>query len=105
MINISVNPRTGEASLPLVRPGGRPIWEIRTEEQPYAFLSDQDLPERNRYGQHIDLIAHAQGKLPVGRSMFINENPAVGSNPNRNKQHGLFQCRQLHWLPCLRSGL
>ena len=90
MINISVNSRTGEASLPLVRPGGRPIWEIRTEEQPYAFLSDQDLPERNRYGQQIDLIAHAQGKLPVGRSMFINENPAVGSNPNRNKQHGFY---------------
>lgn len=69
---------------------GRKIWEIRTEEQAYAFLSDKEMAETNRYGQKIDLIEHTEHKLPVGRSMFINENPAVGSNPNRNKQHGFF---------------
>ena len=66
------------------------IWEIRTEEQTYAFLKDKTNAGTNRYGQKIDLIEHVNHKLPVGRSMFINENPAVGSNPNRNKQHGFF---------------
>ena len=66
------------------------IWEIRTEEQPYAFLNDKVMLDSNRYGKRIDLVALAENKLPVGRSMFINENPAVGSNPNRNKQHGFF---------------
>lgn len=68
----------------------RKIWEIRTEERPYAFLQDPTNDDTNRYGQKIDLIRHMEGALPVGRSMFINENPAVGSNPNRNKQHGFF---------------
>lgn len=72
------------------KPKQRKIWEIRTEEQYYAFLRDKGNKDTNRYGQKIDLIAHTEGKLPVGRSMFINENPAVGSNPNRNKQHGFF---------------
>jgi DMSO reductase iron-sulfur subunit len=69
---------------------GKKIWEIRTEEQPYALLSDKDIPEANCYGQKIDLIELTENKHPVGRSMHINENPAVGSNPNRNKQHGFF---------------
>ncbi len=68
----------------------RRIWEIRTEEQHYAFLKDKDIADTNRYGQKIDLIEHTANKFPVGRSMFINENPAVGTNPNRNKQHGFF---------------
>jgi DMSO reductase iron-sulfur subunit len=66
------------------------IWEVRTEEQPYAFLSDTEIAESNRYGQKIDLLDLTEHKLPLGRSLFINENPAVGSNPNRNKQHGFF---------------
>lgn len=69
---------------------GAMIWEIRTEEQPYAFLSDKKIDTSNRYGQKIDLIDLTEHKLPVGRSLYINENPAVGSNPNRNKQHGFF---------------
>ena len=66
------------------------IWEVRTEEQAYAFLPQQPIADTNRYGQKIDLIDLTEHKLPVGRSLFINENPAVGSNPNRNKQHGFF---------------
>jgi DMSO reductase iron-sulfur subunit len=66
------------------------IWEVRTEEQPYAFLSDTEIADENRYGQKIDLLDLTEHKLPLGRSLFINENPAVGSNPNRNKQHGFF---------------
>lgn len=87
------NPNIGEnakADIASAKPKTRKIWEIRTEEQYYAFLRDKNNKDTNRYGQKIDLIAHTEGKLPVGRSMFINENPAVGTNPNRNKQHGFF---------------
>jgi DMSO reductase iron-sulfur subunit len=102
MLTITTNARTGEAILGGLAPAmpgagpvgvsskGHKIWEIRTEEQHYAFLRDTSILETNRYGQKIDLIQHTEGKLPVGRSLFINENPAVGSNPNRNKQHGFF---------------
>ncbi|NHO63999.1 dimethyl sulfoxide reductase anchor subunit [Aestuariicella hydrocarbonica] len=63
-------------------------WEVRTQEQPYAFLSDKKVDEANRYGQKIDLVDLTG--LPANRSMFINDNPEVGVNPNRNKQHGFF---------------
>lgn len=68
-------------------------WEVRTQEQSYAFLPDEALDEKqaskeNRYGKRIDLLDITDA--PKDRSMFINENPEVGSNPNRNKQHGFF---------------
>ena len=63
-------------------------WELRTEEQPYAFLSDKKVDDTNRYGQKIDLVDLTG--LPAERPMYINENPDVGVNPNRNKQHGFF---------------
>lgn len=92
MMSITMNERTGEAILSVPPPESRArnIWEIRTEEQAYAYLGDKTFEDTNRYGQKIDLIEHVDHKLPVGRSMYINENPAVGSNPNRNKQHGFF---------------
>ncbi|TQV84698.1 4Fe-4S dicluster domain-containing protein [Exilibacterium tricleocarpae] len=64
------------------------LWEVRTEEQPYAFLSDPTVEEKNRYGQKIDLLDLSG--LPAERSLYINDNPEVGANPNRNKQHGFF---------------
>ena len=68
-------------------------WEVRTQEQSYAFLPERELSEEevaieNRYGKRIDLVELTD--KPKNRSMFINENPEVGSNPNRNKQHGFF---------------
>lgn len=63
-------------------------WDVRTQEQAYAFLPEQPIAEKNRYGQLIDLVDLTQ--LPKNRSMYINENPEVGTNPNRNKQHGFF---------------
>jgi DMSO reductase iron-sulfur subunit len=67
-------------------------WEVRTQEQSYAFLTtkeDEDQSDiENRYGKRIDLIELTDN--PKDRSMFINENPEVGTNPNRNKQHGFF---------------
>ena len=67
---------------------GSTLWEIRTQEQPYAFLNDKEHKETNRYGQKIDLVDLTG--LPADRPMYINENPEVGTNPNRNKQHGFF---------------
>lgn len=67
---------------------GSTLWEVRTEEQPYAFLSDKEIKDENRYGQKIDLVDLTG--LPEDRPMYINENPEVGCNPNRNKQHGFF---------------
>ena len=69
---------------------GSTIWEMRTQEQPYAMLRDTEIQPENRYGQAIDLLDLTDNALPENRSMFINENPEVGCNPNRNKQHGFF---------------
>jgi len=92
MLNIKVHPRTGEAFIEPApaAPPARPLWEPRTEEQPYALLPQPPLPERNRYGEKIDLIERTEGAFAPGRSLYINDNPAVGSNPNRNKQHGFY---------------
>ena len=67
---------------------GSTIFSIRPNEQTYAKLADTEIKKENRYGQKIDLIELTEGNLPVNRSMHINENPEVGTNPNRNKQHG-----------------
>ncbi len=64
------------------------IFEVRPGEQPYAKLNDCESKKHNRYGVKIDLLDLSGGALPEGRSLRINENPAVGENPNRNKQHG-----------------
>lgn len=67
-------------------------WEVRTQEQAYAYLPEPDPGNKseieNRYGKRIDLVELTDN--PVGRSLFINGNPEVGTNPDRNKQHGFF---------------
>ncbi len=70
--------------------GDSSLWEIRTEERPYALLSDSETRDCNRYGQKIDLLELTGFQAPAERPLYINENPAVGSNPNRNKQHGFY---------------
>ena len=67
-----------------------PTWGRRELEPGYAVLKDLMHEKTNRYGQEIDLLEVTKGKLPAGRSMYINENPVVGDNPNRNKQHGFY---------------
>ena len=66
----------------------RPIFDVRSGERDYAKLNDPIVHESNRYGTMIDLLNITDTELPVGRSMEINGNPEVGTNPNRNKQHG-----------------
>ena len=72
------------------KPQGAKIWEIRTEEQSYAFLNDKEMADENRYGQKIDLLDLTNNALPKDRPLYINDNPEVGTNPNRNKQHAFF---------------
>jgi len=66
----------------------RPIFDERSGERDYAKLNDSVVCDTNRYGTKIDMLNITDVVLPVGRSMEINGNPSVGTNPNRNKQHG-----------------
>ncbi len=63
------------------------MWKVRDDEPGYAFLADTEVKEVNFYEAPIDLIARSGGQAPENREMFINDNPGVGDNPNRNKQH------------------
>ncbi|WP_076409251.1 DmsC/YnfH family molybdoenzyme membrane anchor subunit [Shewanella sp. UCD-KL12] len=80
---LSDKPKAGQEQL-----GRSNHWEIRTEEQAYAYLPKTESEIENRYGKRIDLVELSD--KPAGRSLFINDNPEVGSNPDRNKQHGFF---------------
>ncbi len=66
----------------------RPIFDERSGERDYAKLNDPVVNDENRYGTKIDLLDLADVEVPEERSMFINGNPEVGTNPNRYKQHG-----------------
>ncbi|MFL0803825.1 MAG: dimethyl sulfoxide reductase anchor subunit [Agarilytica sp.] len=63
------------------------MWKVREDEPKYAFLSDTETPEVNYYEAPVDLIARSGGEAPKDREMFINDQPGIGDNPNRNKQH------------------
>ncbi len=63
------------------------MWNVRDDEPQYAFLNDKETAAVNYYEAPVDLIARTGGAAPLEREMFINEEPGVGCNPNRNKQH------------------
>jgi DMSO reductase iron-sulfur subunit len=65
------------------------LWEMRNEERPYALLADKDIKPVNRYGLKIDLL-ELNPQWKPNTPLYINGNPEVGCNPNRNKQHGFF---------------
>jgi DMSO reductase iron-sulfur subunit len=61
---------------------------IRPEERDYAKLLNVPHPELNRYGKPIALI---QPDDPLaGKSLRINGDDSVGTNPDRYKQHGFY---------------
>jgi DMSO reductase iron-sulfur subunit len=60
------------------------MFEVRPDEPGYAKLYDPTSDELNRYGDSIVLTP--EGAIPV--SLRINHEDAIGTNPNRNKQHG-----------------
>jgi len=78
------------------------IWPARTNEPGYAKLALEQPVQQNKqnierqnaalnvYDQPIDLIELVQESVPREQSLYINGNPAVGENPNRNKQHGFY---------------
>ena len=66
------------------------IWNARPNEPDYARMQNQTVAELNVYDQPIDLIDLLDNTVARGQSLHINDNPAVGDNPNRNKQHGFY---------------
>ena len=61
---------------------------LRDDEQEYAFLPDANAPEKNRYGKSIQLVDE-NNKL-AGKSLNINGDSSVSTNPDRYKQHGFY---------------
>ena len=64
------------------------MYKVSDNTPDYAFIPDADSPQVNRYGKSIDL-AKDHPDL-VGKSLNINNEDAVGDNPNRYKQHGFY---------------
>ena len=64
------------------------MFKVRDNEPGYALLADKNSQPFNRYGLPIDK-AH-QGDALYGKSLNINGDGAIGSNPNRYKQHGFY---------------
>ncbi|HBD11188.1 MAG TPA: aspartate carbamoyltransferase [Porticoccaceae bacterium] len=67
------------------------IFEVRRDEPEHAFLWDSDgakTQENNCYGSPITLLDDSSALY--GDSLRINGREAVGSNPNRYKQHGFY---------------
>jgi len=62
------------------------MFQIRDNEREYAFLQDKESKSINRYGKAIELVL--EGDPLHGQSLNINNDNAIGDNPNRYKQHG-----------------
>lgn len=62
------------------------MFKVRQDEPKYAFVPNVSSPEQNCYGSNITLAE--EGSPLAGQSLNINGDGAVGSNPNRYKQHG-----------------
>jgi DMSO reductase iron-sulfur subunit len=60
------------------------MYEVRDDEPQYAKLYDPISKDTNRYGNPIELIPSTE----IHESLNINHDPGIGTNPNRNKQHG-----------------
>ncbi len=70
-----------------------PIFQVREDEPAHAFLwdpvGDEEYKEATScHGTPIDLSRYAE--TTPDQTLHINANPAVGSNPNRYKQHGFY---------------
>ncbi len=71
------------------------MFPVREDEPKYAFLQNpsqssqqQDSKDKNRYGKAIELTI--DGDALRDQSLNINNDSAVGDNPNRYKQHGFY---------------
>ncbi|MBU1690329.1 MAG: dimethyl sulfoxide reductase anchor subunit [Gammaproteobacteria bacterium] len=64
------------------------MFKVRDNEPDYALLADKNSQTLNRYGLSIDKVQ--QGDALYGKSLNINGDGEIGSNPNRYKQHGFY---------------
>jgi len=64
------------------------MYKVDDNTPDYVYIPDVDAPETNRYGKFIDLGKEHPDL--VGKSLNINDEVAVGENPNRYKQHGFY---------------
>lgn len=60
----------------------------RENEPEYALLNDKDSKAQNVYGKSIETINSEDNRRE--QSLNINNDEAVGENPNRYKQHGFY---------------
>jgi DMSO reductase iron-sulfur subunit len=64
------------------------MYKVREEEPDYAFLPQAQAPETNCYGNPIRLVE--EDDPLAGKSLNINGDSAIGTNPNRYQQHGFY---------------
>jgi len=64
------------------------MFPVRPDEPEYAKLPEIKAPEANRYGKKIDI--GCEHKDLTGKSLKINGDDGIGSNPDRYKQHGFY---------------
>lgn len=64
------------------------MFKVRKDEPEYAFLKDSDNKAVNRYGKSIETVSKTDELRD--KSLNINNDGSIGSNPNRYKQHGFF---------------
>ena len=62
------------------------MFQVRNDEPQYAFLQDTENKEKNVHGSFIELVEKSSALH--GKSLNINNDSAIGENPNRYKQHG-----------------
>ncbi|MDP2795228.1 MAG: DmsC/YnfH family molybdoenzyme membrane anchor subunit [Sulfurisoma sp.] len=64
------------------------MFPVRENEPDYALLKDPACLSHNRYGQPIETVP--AGHALRERSLDINNDAGIGTNPNRYRQHGFF---------------
>ena len=64
------------------------MFEKRENEPAYALLNDVNCQTLNVYGDSIDTVEATDQRRD--QSLNINNDDAIGDNPNRYKQHGFY---------------
>ena len=64
------------------------MFEKRENEPEYALLNDVSCQTHNVYGDPVDTVEEKDSRRD--QSLNINDDDAIGDNPNRYKQHGFY---------------
>jgi len=64
------------------------VIEVRDNEPEYALLKDPGCKTHNVYGDSIETVNETDSLRD--QSLNINDDGAIGENPNRYKQHGFY---------------